>query len=209
MVHAFAARRNVPVHIVHGEQTKILSYRPETASGGSLCLHVFGDHAFFVSDPHTKSVLAKMKTQSREPASNAVLAVLHRTVVPPSTSWQEWKGQREPGHYFAHDLNAARVQLHAAGICPKVTLNGAGVPKALRVPTGKESAVIHRWLPEGALCEAFCRRGGEEDTAKDPLQRGVDGFLCKQGFCSTSSDAKAPKAAGGDAVQGAVGAARS
>ena len=34
MVHAFAVCYNVPVHIVHGEQTKILSYRPETASGG-------------------------------------------------------------------------------------------------------------------------------------------------------------------------------
>ena len=169
-------RRNVPVHIVHGEQAKILSYRPETASGGSLCLHVIGDHALLVSDPHTKSVLAKMKTQSREPAAEAVLAVLHRTVVPPSTSWQEWKGEREPGHYFAHDLNAALVQLHAAGICPKVTLNGAGVPKALRVPTGKESAVIHRSLPEGALCEAFAAEVEKRTQRKIPYMGRIDGF---------------------------------
>ena len=72
-----------------------------------------------MSDPHTKSVLAKMKTQSRESAADAALAVLHRTVVPPSTSWQEWKGEQEPGHYFVHDLNAARVQLHAVGISPR------------------------------------------------------------------------------------------
>ena len=51
-------------------------------------------------------------------------------------------------------MNAARVQLHNAGICPRVTLNGAGVPKALRMPVGKESAVVHRWPPEGSLCEA-------------------------------------------------------
>ena len=44
--------------------------------------------------------------------------------------------------------------MHGAGVCPKVTLNGAGVPKALRVPAGKEPAVVHRWPPEGALCEA-------------------------------------------------------
>ena len=154
MVHAYAVRRGLPVHILW-EQTKILSYRPESASGSNLCLHVFGDHAFFVSDPHTKSVLAKMKTRKREPAPEAVLSVLHRSVAPPSSEWTEWKGDLQPGHYYTHDLSAARPKLHDEGTCPRVTLNGAGAPKALRVPAGTEPAVVHRWPPEGTLCEAF------------------------------------------------------
>ena len=153
MVHAFAVCRNVPVHIVHGEQTKILSYNPETASGSSLCLHVFGDHAFFVSDPHTKSVLAKLKTRKREPAPDAVLAVIHRSVAPPSSEWKEWRSDPELGHYFTHDLSAARVQLHGAGICPKVILNGAGVPKALTCRLGR----CPPWCTTGLL-GARCAR---------------------------------------------------
>jgi hypothetical protein len=50
MVHAFAVHRGLPVHVLWNKN-KILSYRPETASGSSLCLYVFGEHAFFVSDP--------------------------------------------------------------------------------------------------------------------------------------------------------------
>ncbi len=59
MVHAFAVRRSLPVHVLWNKN-KILSYRPEAEAGSSLCLYVFGEHAFFVSDPHTKSMLAKM-----------------------------------------------------------------------------------------------------------------------------------------------------
>ena len=167
MVHAFAVRRSLPVRILW-QQTKILSYRPEVPLGSSLCLHVFGDHAFFVNDPCTKSTLAKMKTRKREPAPEAVLAVLRKSTTPPAKEWKEWTGDLEPGcHYFTHDLASARLKLHTEGTCPKVTLNGAGIPKALRIPTeNRTTAVVHRWPPEGALCEAFAaevqRRTGRQ-----------------------------------------------
>ena len=49
-------------------------------------------------------------------------------------------------------------------------MNGAGVPKALRVPTGKESAVIHRWLSEGVLCEAFAAEVEKRTQRKIPYR---------------------------------------
>jgi hypothetical protein len=87
MVHSFAVRRGLPVHVLWN-RNKILSYRPETACGSSLCLYVFGEHAFFVSDPHTKSVLAKMKTSRPEPRPESVLAVLHKSDIPPTSGWR-------------------------------------------------------------------------------------------------------------------------
>lgn len=154
MIQSFAARRSLPVHILW-DKTKILSYRPDNASGGGLCLYVFGDHAFFVDDPHTKSVLAKMKSRKREPAPEAVLAVLCKNETPPSKEWQHWNGSMEPGHYYTDDIGKARLELHAQGTCPKVSLNGVGAPKALRIPAGKEEVVVHRWPREGNVCEAF------------------------------------------------------
>jgi hypothetical protein len=156
MVHAFAVRRGLPVHVLWNKN-KILSYRPETASGSSLCLYVFGEHAFFVSDPHTKSVLAKMKTSRPEPKPDTVLAVLHKSDIPPTSEWRHWTGEQEPGHFYTFDLTEARVELHSQGKCPKVSLNGAGVPKALRLKVGTEEAVIHNLPTEATLCEAFAK----------------------------------------------------
>ena len=53
-------------------------------------------------------------------------------------------------------------------------------PKALRVPAGKESAVVHRWPPEGSLCEAFAAEVEKKTQRKVPY-KGVIYVL--QGQC--------------------------
>lgn len=171
MVHAFAVRHSLPVHILWNKN-KILSYRPQTADGSSLCLYVFGDHAFFISDPHTKSVLARMKTSKPEPSPEAVLAILHKSDVPPASEWRHWTGQeQEPGHYYTYDLGHARLEMHTQGKCPKVALNGAGVPKALHLKMGSEKAVVHTLPKESTLCEAFAEEL-EKRTKRKVVYKG-------------------------------------
>ncbi len=59
MIVKFAEVHIMSVHVLFGSM-KVLSFTPENAVT-SVCLHVHGDHAFFVNDPHTKSTIAKMK----------------------------------------------------------------------------------------------------------------------------------------------------
>ena len=59
MIHKFAQVHRLSVHVLFGN-SKVLSFTPEDVVT-SICLQVHGDHAFFISDPHTKSVIAKMR----------------------------------------------------------------------------------------------------------------------------------------------------
>ena len=52
MIQRFAAEHRFSVH-VQFRNAKVLSFTPEGAVT-SVCLHVHGDHAFFVSDPYAK-----------------------------------------------------------------------------------------------------------------------------------------------------------
>jgi len=154
MIEAFGREHSLAVHVLWGE-TKVASYVPAEPRVTSLCLYVYGDHAFFASDPHTKSTIAKMKTSKPQVRPDIVLAVQAKSDAPPAKEWAEYEHGCSPGHYYADDLAQVRLELHARGICPRVQLSGVGVMKALRLPSKAGDVVIHRRRPEAFLCEAF------------------------------------------------------
>ena len=151
MVQAFCNVHKVSVHVLWGE-LKVSSFTPSEAVS-SLCLYVWGDHAFFVDDRNTKAAIAQMKTSKPVLRPEVVLKTIGKNEDPPTSEWLPWTGEAAEGahHYYSEDLAHTRGQLHSCGLCPKVSLNGIGSLKALR--TGE--AVIHRLLPEAAVCEVF------------------------------------------------------
>jgi hypothetical protein len=64
------------VHVLW-ENTKIACFTPAEASA-SVCFWIKGGHAFFVDDPQTKSVIAKMSTIRPRMRQSVVLKVLYR-----------------------------------------------------------------------------------------------------------------------------------
>ena len=74
MILKFAQDQCISVHVVFGN-CKVLSFTPENAIT-SVCLRVAGDHAFFVSDPQTKSTIAKMKVTQPQIRPDTVLVVI-------------------------------------------------------------------------------------------------------------------------------------
>ena len=92
------------VHVLCGSM-EVLRITPENAVT-SVCLHVAGDHAFFVSDPHTKSTMAKMKVTQPHVQPDTVLTVLQKNPTAPASEWELWSGDVscEPGHYYTGDL---------------------------------------------------------------------------------------------------------
>ena len=151
MVQAFCNVHKVSVHVLWGE-LKVSSFTPSD-SVSSLCLYVWGDHAFFVDDRNTKAAIAQMKTSKPSLRPEVVLKTISKNEDPPTSEWLPWTGEAVDGahHYYSEDLAYTRGQLHSRGLCPKVSLSGVGSLKALR--TG--DAVIHRLLPEAAVCEVF------------------------------------------------------
>ena len=137
------------VHVLFGHM-KVLSFTPEN-SVTSVCLHVHGDHAFFVSDPHTKSTIAKMKLTKPQMQPDTVLTMLQKNSTPPADEWKLWPGEVscEPGHYYTGDLGAARLAFHTKGLCPEVKLNSRGLPKT---QTNAGSIVIHKLGSDSSVC---------------------------------------------------------
>ncbi len=76
-----------------------------------------------------------------------------------------------PGHFVVDDLLALRFELHSKGICPKVQLNGKGIPKALRVRQQEGDVVIHKRAPEAFNCEAFAA-AFQRKTKRDLVYSG-------------------------------------
>ena len=157
MIQKFAEVHTMSVHVLFGSM-KVLSFTPENAVT-SVCMHVHGDHAFFVNDPHTKGVIAKMKLTKPEFRPDVVLKV------PPknpdadisASEWLPWSGNVacEPGHYYTEDLGSARVAFHTKGLCPQVQLNSSCIPKALRMKTSAGSVVIHKLGADASVCQVF------------------------------------------------------
>ena len=106
----------------------------------------------------------------------------------------------ETGHFFTSDLNAARVQLHGAGICPKVFLNGAGIPKTLRMSIGKETAIVHHWPVEGSLCEATALEV-EKRTGRKVSYKGESLASFANIFCGVVENTRNSKAIGRHTLQ--------
>ena len=156
MILAFSRRLCISVHVLWGE-TKILSYTPEAPATG-LYLHIHGDHAFFVSDQQTKATIARMRTTKPALRPDVVPKVISKSDAPPASEWHVWDSDATtilPGHSVVDDLSALRLELHSKSICPKVQLNGKGIPKALRVRQKDGDVVIHKRAPEAFICEAF------------------------------------------------------
>jgi hypothetical protein len=170
MVQAFAVRFSLSLHVVW-LGCKVLSFIPEKAEG-SLCMHVHGEHAFFIADPKTQAAIARMPERAPAAEPFVIPALVRKRPGKKAArfaDWKPWPGCDEsattpsPGHYWAHDLQAVRLELHQQRICPKVQLCGLGNIKSLRYG----QVVIHRWRKEAKLCEAFAevfnsRRGSEE-----------------------------------------------
>ena len=76
-----------------------------------------------------------------------------------------------PGHFVVDDLLALRLELHCKSICPKVQLNGKGIPKALRVRQKDGDVVIHKRAPEAFICEAFAA-AFQRKTKRDLVYSG-------------------------------------
>ena len=145
----FAECHRLSVHVLWG-QTKITSYTLLDAST-SVCLYVWGDHAFMVDDPHTKSATAQSKLIEPRLRPSTVTKVIVKCEDPPASEWLEWSGEVLTGHFYASDLARVRLELHSRGLCPKVQLNGVGSMTSLRF----QGTTIHRWLPESFVCEQF------------------------------------------------------
>ena len=103
MILKFAEVHSMSVHVLFGSM-KVLSFTPEDAVT-SVCLHVAGDHAFFVDDPHTKSTIAKMKVTQPQMQPVAVLMVIPKNSTPPASEWEVWSGDVACG---SEELNPAR-----------------------------------------------------------------------------------------------------
>ena len=73
MIQKFAEVHTISMHALFGSM-RVFGFTPENAVT-SVCMHVHGDHAFFVNDPHTKSVIAKMKLAKPEFRPDVVLKV--------------------------------------------------------------------------------------------------------------------------------------
>ena len=154
MVLRFAELYCLSVHMLW-EGSKIACFTPAEASM-SVCFWIKGDHAFFVDDPQTKSVIAKMSTIRPRMRKSVVLKVLTKNSDPPASEWAEWSGEIAPGHYYADDLPSVRLDLHSRGLCPLVQLSGIGTQKALRLKTRRGGdVVIHRRPQEAFVCEDF------------------------------------------------------
>ena len=157
MIQRFAEEHRLSVHSLFGK-SKVLSFTPEDAVG-SLCLHVYGDHAFFVDDPQTKSTIAKLKVTKPQLRPDTVLTLVPKNADPPASEWRPWPGgalSNDPGHYFVYDdLGPARLALHAESLCPQVLLNAKGLPKTLRFRTKAGNVVIHKRNSDSAVCQAF------------------------------------------------------
>ncbi len=95
MILKFAEVHSMSVHVLFGS-TKVLSFTPENAVT-SVCLHVAGDHAFFVNDPHTKSTIAKMKVSQPQMKPDTVLTMISKNSAPPASEWEAWSGDSARG----------------------------------------------------------------------------------------------------------------
>ena len=181
MLLALGRRLDIAVHVVW-QRAKVSSFVPETAKS-SLALYVHGCHAFFVGDPKTKEVIAKMKTTRPHVRPDVVTRVVpkEKTLVPPAVEWQSYTPGAPAGYYRADDLQALRLQLHGQGIVPLVQLSGMGVMKALRIKAepqaganadeALEHAVVQRAMREDIVCDLFAQFL-KRDTGRRLVYRG-------------------------------------
>jgi len=158
MLFEFCKTYNLAVHVLWGED-KIACLQPEHCAS-KLCLYVWGHHAFFVSDPATKRLITRMETTKPKLRPEVVLATRHKPDGPSADDWKDYYAGCPAGHYYSDDLEATRLELHRAGVSPRVVLSGVGVMKALRLK-GKEDTVIHLRRPEAFVCEQFARAFSE------------------------------------------------
>ena len=109
MVLHLAKRKRLALHVVWGDNTKILCYSPANKVG-CLCTHVFGDHGFFVEDPHAKSVIAKMKIKAPKVRPEVIQKIIMKSCTPPVSEWKEFRhllnSTDDETEEFRHSLNS-------------------------------------------------------------------------------------------------------
>ncbi len=72
MIQKFAEIHRISVHVLFGA-VKVLSF--------------YGDHAFFVSDPHPMSTIAKMKLTKPKLRPDVTLMVVPKSANTPASEW--------------------------------------------------------------------------------------------------------------------------
>ena len=112
---------------------------------------------------HTKSEIAQTRVTNETTRPAVVTAVFTKRNDTPAKNWKEWEGTLAPGHYYTPDLAKARLDLHNQGICPRVSLNGAGSMTRLRY----KDVTIHKHYQEALACKRFCTEF--ESIHKRPL----------------------------------------
>jgi hypothetical protein len=184
------------VHVLFGSM-KVLSFTPQNAVT-SVCLHVAGDRAFFVNDPHTKSTIAKMKVTQPKMQPDTVLMVISKNSTPPASEWELWPDNVScvPGHYFTGDLGSSRLAFHTKGLCPQVQLNSRGIPKTLRMKTSTGSIVIHKLGADASVCQ-FVSIEFEAETGVQLSWSGVAGGVALQSLRDNNEATANKEAANG------------
>ncbi len=175
MVQAFAEKNCLAAHAFLGDR-KIMSFVPSEKQRTSLCLYIWGDHAFFVDDSHTKGVFAKAEAAPLKVKPETVLAVATKPTEP-FDKWEPFDGTLKPGHFYHPDLLSVRLELHRQRICPKVGLSGLGQISTLTV----KDCIIHQERREAGLCEHV--------ASQVKLRSGRDFKYCGESMASLASRA--------------------
>ena len=141
----------IPVHI-KGGNSKIESYNPTSTAFDDVCIYIYGDHMYVIDDPILKRNIIKEDVSTPTPISETSLAAMgkHLKTNPGAQYWESYQGI-SPGHFKTWDLSEVRLQLLREGICPKISLSGAGKMKSLKY----NDMTIHSWPQDGYLCLKF------------------------------------------------------
>ena len=111
----------IPFHVCWGGHHKLDSFTPSTTKFENLCVYIWGDHLYTVSDPATVQAIAK-QNPSMPDASDWILASVTKADKK-SPGFADWElfGGLAAGHWYTRDMRAARLELHRQYICPQVT----------------------------------------------------------------------------------------
>ena len=114
MVTELCRSLECPIHTVWNS-CKIESYTPQRTSYETVCFEIRGDHAYYISDSHTKQHIARSRLTEPVPQNQEILGKLRRASAGPSAAdWESFDGVRQ-GHFGTEDLQGMRTRLHQEG----------------------------------------------------------------------------------------------
>jgi len=150
VIKKFCEEYNIPIHIKWGEN-KIDSFTPYNSIYDDLCVIIWGNHLYTVSDPDACNQIKK------ETITNAKQQpfVLDRIIKSnnKSVDFSEWElfSELMPGHWYTRDINRIRSKLHENYISPTVYKSGLNKIKTLTY----NDCIIHNLPQEAEVCAKF------------------------------------------------------